>query len=92
MIETTQHGGYPVLEHLRLILEGPVVWAPAVEGAVVVSQRGGDFELVVGQDLSIGYLDHDRETVSLYLEESVTFRAAGPEAAIALSYDDEAVA
>jgi uncharacterized linocin/CFP29 family protein len=88
VIETTQHGGYPVLEHLRLILEGPVIWAPAVEGAVVVSQRGGDFELVVGQDLSIGYLDHDRETVSLYLEESVTFRAAGPEAAIALTYAD----
>ncbi len=88
VIETTQHGGYPVLEHLRLILEGPVIWAPAVEGAVVVSQRGGDFELVVGQDLSIGYLEHDRDTVSLYLEESLTFRAAGPEAAIALTYAD----
>ena len=88
VIETTQHGGYPVLEHLRLILEGPVIWAPAVEGAVVVSQRGGDFELVVGQDLSIGYLDHDADTVALYLEESLTFRAAGPEAAIALAYAD----
>jgi uncharacterized linocin/CFP29 family protein len=60
-----------------------------VEGAVVISQRGGDFELVVGQDLSIGYLDHDRESVTLYLEESLTFRAAGPEAAIALAYADE---
>lgn len=88
VIETTQHGGYPVLEHLRLILEGPVIWAPAVEGAIVLSQRGGDFELVVGQDLSIGYLDHDRDTVHLYLEESITFRAAGPEAAIALAYAD----
>lgn len=88
VIETTEHGGYPLLEHLRLILEGPVVWAPAVDGAVVVSQRGGDFELVVGQDLSIGYLEHDRETVTLYLEESLTFRAAGPEAAIALAYAD----
>lgn len=88
VIETTQHGGYPVLEHLRLILEGPVIWAPAVEGAVVLSQRGGDFELLVGQDLSIGYLDHDAATVRLYLEESLTFRAAGPEAAIALTYAD----
>jgi uncharacterized linocin/CFP29 family protein len=86
VIETTQHGGYPVLEHLRLIVEGPVIWAPAVEGAVVMSQRGDDFELVVGQDLSLGYLDHDAETVRLYLEESITFRAAGPEAAIALAY------
>jgi uncharacterized linocin/CFP29 family protein len=89
VIESTQHGGFPVLEHLRLIAEGPVVWAPAVNGAVVLSQRGGDFEMVVGQDLSIGYLGHDREGVTLYLEESVTFRAAGPEAAIALRYADE---
>ena len=59
VIETTEHGGYPVLEHLRLITGGPVVWAPAVDGAVVLSQRGDDFELVVGQDLSIGYTDHD---------------------------------
>ena len=81
MIETTEHGGYPVLEHLRLIVEGPVVWAPAVDGAVLISLRGDDFELVVGQDLSIKYLDHDAERVRLYLEESVTFRAASPEAA-----------
>lgn len=90
VIETTEHGGYPVLAHLRLIAEGPVVWAPAVDGAVVLSQRGDDFPMVVGQDLSIGYLDHDAESVGLYLEESLTFRAAGPEAAIALAYADQA--
>ena len=79
-----------MLEHLRLIVEGPVVWAPAVDGAVLISQRGDDFELVVGQDLSIGYLDHDAERVRLYLEESITFRAASPEAAVALAYADTA--
>ena len=89
VIETTERGGYPVLEHLRLITGGPVVWAPAVDGAVVVSLRGGDFELEVGQDFSIGYLDHDVEGVTLYLEESVTFRAISPEAAIGLAYADE---
>jgi uncharacterized linocin/CFP29 family protein len=88
VIETTEHGGYPVLEHLRMIIEGPVVWAPAVDGAVLVSQRGDDFELVVGQDLAIGYLDHDAERVRLYIEESITFRAASPEAAVALAYAD----
>ncbi|MGD9694284.1 MAG: family 1 encapsulin nanocompartment shell protein [Thermoleophilia bacterium] len=87
--ETTEHGGYPLLAHLKLIVEGPVLWAPAVSGAVVVSRRGGDFELVVGQDLSIGYLDHDAAAVRLYIEGSVTFRAAGPEAAVALLYPDE---
>lgn len=88
VIETTERGGYPVLEHLRLITGGPVVWAPAVDGAVLVSLRGGDFELEVGQDFAIGYLDHDAESVTLYLEESLTFRAISPEAAIGLVYAD----
>jgi uncharacterized linocin/CFP29 family protein len=86
VIETTERGGYPVFEHLRMILGGPVVWAPAVDGAVVLTQRGGDFELVVGEDLSIGYLAHDAETVSLYLEESLAFRINTPEAAVRLAY------
>lgn len=86
VIEESEMGGYPVLEHLRLILGGPVVRAQAVNGAVVLSQRGGDFELVSGQDLSIGYLDHDADTVRLYLEESLALRICSPEAAIHLAY------
>jgi uncharacterized linocin/CFP29 family protein len=86
VVEESEMGGYPVLEHLRLILGGPVVRAQAVNGAVVVSLRGGDFELVSGQDLSIGYLDHDAETVRLYLEESLALRICSPEAAIHLAY------
>jgi uncharacterized linocin/CFP29 family protein len=88
VIETTERGGYPVLEHIRLIAGGPVLWAPAVDGAIVVSLRGGDFQLTCGQDFSIGYLDHDADTVRLYLEESMTFRAYSPEAGIALVYAD----
>ncbi|MFP4513758.1 MAG: family 1 encapsulin nanocompartment shell protein, partial [Acidimicrobiales bacterium] len=87
VMETTQRGGYPVLQHVREILGGPVVWAPSANGAIVVSLRGGDFELVVGQDTSIGYRSHTESTVALYLEESFTFRAIGPEAGIALRYD-----
>jgi uncharacterized linocin/CFP29 family protein len=86
VIETTEMGGYPVLEHLRLITGGPVLWAPAVDGAVVLSTRGGDFELNIGQDTSIGYLDHDETNVHLYLEESFTFQILTPEAAVHLSY------
>jgi uncharacterized linocin/CFP29 family protein len=88
VIEQSEMGGYPVLEHLRLILGGPVVFAPGVDGAVVVSLRGGDFELVLGQDLSIGYLDHDVDTVELYIEESLTLKVCAPEAAIYLRYAD----
>jgi uncharacterized linocin/CFP29 family protein len=82
--ETTEHGGYPVFEHLRQILGGEVVWAPAVDGAVVLSQRGGDFVLTVGEDFSVGYSGHDANSVDLYLEESLTFRINTPEAAVQL--------
>ena len=84
--ETTEHGGYPVFEHLRQILDGPVVWAPAVDGAVVLSQRGGDFELTIGEDFSIGYRSDDAGSVDLFIEESLTFRINTPEAAVHLAY------
>jgi uncharacterized linocin/CFP29 family protein len=67
--ETTERGGYPVLEHLREILGGPVVWAPAVDGAVILSQRGGDYKMTVGQDFSVGYLFSDAALVQFYIEE-----------------------
>jgi uncharacterized linocin/CFP29 family protein len=85
VLETTEHGGYPLLEHLRKIIGGPLVWAPGVQGAVVVSQRGGDFLFEVGEDLSIGYDGHDADAVQLYLVESFTFRVATSEAAVALT-------
>jgi uncharacterized linocin/CFP29 family protein len=84
VLETTEHGGYPLLNHLRAIIGGPLVWSPGVDGAVVVSQRGGDFLLDTGDDLSVGYDTHDAQTVDLYLVESFTFRVATPEAAVAL--------
>lgn len=85
VLETSEHGGYPLLDHLRKIIDGPLVWAPGLEGAVVVSQRGGDFLFEAGEDLSIGYDSHDPDNVDLYLVESFTFRIATPEAAVALT-------
>jgi len=85
LTETTK-GGYPVIEHVRQMLDGPIIFAPAVDGAAVLSTRGDDFELTVGQDISIGYLDHDREMVRLYLQERFTFRVLTPRAAVPLAY------
>lgn len=84
VIETAEHGGYPLFKHLRTILEGPIVWTPGIEGAVVVSLRGGDFLFECGLDLSVGYDGHDDATVRLYLQESFSFRVATPEAAVVL--------
>lgn len=85
LTRATASGGFPVMEHVRRLLDGPLVWAPALEGGVVMSLRGGDFELVLGEDLSVAYLEHDAEEVRLELRELVTFRALGPEAAVPLA-------
>ncbi len=83
IVETTEAGDL-LLDHLRRILGGPVVWTPGVDEGVVVSLRGGDFILDVGEDVSIGYLDHNAETVRLYFEESFSFRVNEPGAAVLL--------
>ena len=70
--ETTEHG-YPIREHLNRLVDGEIIWAPAIDGAFVLSTRGGDFDLQLGTDVSIGYLRHDADTVQLYLQETLTF-------------------
>jgi uncharacterized linocin/CFP29 family protein len=81
----TRDQGHPVLEHVQRIVDGKLIWAPAIEGAFVVTTRGGDFELKVGQDISIGYLSHTDSAVQLYLQETFVFRVLTSEAAVALS-------
>jgi uncharacterized linocin/CFP29 family protein len=77
--------GYPLAKRItQQVLDGPLVRASAIEGGVLLSLRGGDYELTVGQDLSIGYAYHDKHTVELYLTESFTFRVLEPAAAVPL--------
>lgn len=83
--ETTVNG-FPVLNHVAELVDVPPVSSPAIHGAVVLTTRGGDFELSVGRDFSIGYLDHDSRTVRLFLDESFTFRVLGEEGVVPLVY------
>jgi uncharacterized linocin/CFP29 family protein len=77
-------GGYPVLRHVERLLDRPVVWAPTLQGGIVVSLRGGDFRFVSGADIAIGYESHDDKRVELYLEESFSAEINGPEASVPL--------
>ena len=61
IVHTAEHGGHLLLDHLRQILGGPLVWAPGVECGIVLSLRGGDFVFESGQDISIGYASHDAD-------------------------------
>jgi uncharacterized linocin/CFP29 family protein len=84
LAETRDHG-YPILEHVKRIVDGNLIWAPAIEGAFVLTTRGGDFELNIGQDVSIGYLSHSDSAVRLYLQETFTFRVLTSEASVVLA-------
>jgi uncharacterized linocin/CFP29 family protein len=79
--ETSDHG-YPIREHLARVIDGDIRWAPAIDGALVVSCRGGDYELRLGQDVSVGYESHDADHVRLYFTESFTFAVYTPEASV----------
>ena len=85
MVSETSDHGYPIREHLARVIDGEIIWAPAIDGAFLLSARGGDFELRLGQDLSIGYLAHDADTVQLYFQESLTFLVYTAEASVALT-------
>jgi uncharacterized linocin/CFP29 family protein len=76
--------GYPVLEHIKRLVNGEIIWAPAIDGGSVLSTRGGDFDLHIGQDLSIGYLSHTGTAVRLYLQETLTFLLLTTEASVAV--------
>jgi uncharacterized linocin/CFP29 family protein len=85
MVSESSDQGYPVLQHIKRLLSGEIIWAPAISGAVVLTTRGGDYVLQLGQDTSIGYLSHTDTEVHLYLQETLTFLLFTAEAAVRLT-------
>jgi uncharacterized linocin/CFP29 family protein len=84
-LQESSDEGYPILAHIKRLIDSDIIWAPAIHGAFVLSTRGGDFDLHIGQDMSIGYSSHTDTTVSLYLQETFTFLLLTSEAAVALA-------
>lgn len=80
-----QGRGYPPRREIEKQLGGPVLYSAVVEGGVLLSMRGGDFELTLGADLGIGYETHDAKNVRLFITETMTFRVLESKAAIALT-------
>lgn len=77
--------GYPMYQRIKTLLGGHILLSFGIEGGVLMSARGGDFEINVGQDISIGYQSHTAETIELYFSESFTFQVLTPEAAVGLN-------
>jgi uncharacterized linocin/CFP29 family protein len=76
--------GYPTRKRLAGLVGSAPVYSPGLEGALVVSRRGGDFRLDLGVDMAIGFDHADATAVHLYMTESFAFRVTGPEAVIRL--------
>lgn len=86
----TTAGGYPVINHVQQLIDGPVVWANGLDGAVVISQRGGDFEMIVGRDIAIGFDSWEKTELHFYIEESFAFRVLDSDAVVVLRYEQDA--
>jgi len=83
-VSATSDYGYPIREQLARLVDGELLWAPAIDGAFVLSVRGGDYALHLGQDTSLGYLSHDANAVELYFQESLTFLVHTSEAGVVM--------
>jgi len=77
---SSQSTVYPVMQQLKDIIGGQIIVHHENKDVFLVSERGGDFELSIGQDISIGFESHDNENVKLYFTESFMYRVVGPEA------------
>ncbi|KAB3530331.1 bacteriocin family protein [Alkaliphilus pronyensis] len=71
--------GYPLKKAIEEFLGTEIVYAPALEGALMVPYDHDDLEFTIGQDFSIGYQSHDSSKVKLFITESFTFRVLNPD-------------
>jgi uncharacterized linocin/CFP29 family protein len=86
VLATTEEG-YPLAKRIeQRLVDKPIIRAEAIGGGAVLSLRGGDYELTVGQDLSIGYAYHTKDEIELYLVESFMFRVLEPTAAVRITH------
>ncbi|TVR73248.1 MAG: bacteriocin [Marinilabiliales bacterium] len=74
--------GYPLKLQLEKLLGGPVIMGHFIEEAFLVPSAAEDINLVIGQDISIGYESHNEKEVRLFLTESFTLRVNDPASVI----------
>lgn len=70
--------GYPLKMQLEKLLGGPVILSHFIREAFLVPASATEINLVLGQDISIGYEAHTDKEVRLYFTESFTLQIHDP--------------
>ncbi len=70
--------GFPLVERIERLIKGQVIQSLTLKGAFLVPYDNENLELVVGQDLAVGYESHDAKEVTLFITESFIFRVLDP--------------
>ena len=83
-LASEQAPGYPLRKQVASLIGGRVLYSSVVDGAVLISTRGGDFELTLGQDLAVGFDSRSDRKATLFITESFTFRVLDPAGALYL--------
>lgn len=88
-LHAQQSAGYPLRRQAADIVGGQVHYSTVLDGALLVSARGGDFELTIGQDLAVGYDSREDGKVKLFVTGSFAFRVLDPAACLHLPAQKE---
>lgn len=82
---TSMDAGYPATKRIKDIIHGRIIQTNNLDSSFLITERGGDFRLTLGHDLSIGYEMHTSSQVSLYFSESFTFQCFDSKSTMILS-------
>lgn len=75
---------YPLMPQIQNLLGGGVILSNYNDSGLIVSNRGGDFIMTLGNDFTLGYEHHTKKEVTLFLTESFTLQILEPLAAVKL--------
>ena len=75
---------YPLSDKIKKMTGGEIVRSNIEGACFLISSRGGDFELVVGQDISLGYEGRSDSKLKFFFAETLTFNTLTPEAVVPL--------
>ncbi|MFP4661256.1 MAG: family 1 encapsulin nanocompartment shell protein [Halanaerobiales bacterium] len=75
--------GYPLKRKIKELIGGEIIFSEELgDQGFLLASRDEDFELIVGQDISIGFKRETDEEIEFFLTESFTFKVNAPEAVV----------